>query len=84
MLPGDFTQVLTTLIFTNCHILHFRRDDALACIVHLRNILADFSFTRLFQVFKTKVIQLFIITALVTILRREAGQEQGIITLFDP
>ena len=60
---GFNTQFAAVHVLADSHIFHFRRDDALFGIVHLRTAFAGFSPVRQGNVFETQMIQRMVVAA---------------------
>ncbi|MNL11100.1 hypothetical protein D3C87_1319220 [compost metagenome] len=66
------------------HVFHFRRDDALARIVHLRHIGTRLGTARVGQLGKAQVRRGRVVGAVAAIFGRQARQHLGVAALLDP
>ncbi len=80
----QFGQAVETLVFADGDKFHFRRDDALTCIVHLRDIAAGLGAARLTHMGQAQFGKCGIGQASTAVGRGLLGQALGVATLFDP
>ncbi|MNG77208.1 hypothetical protein D3C79_357540 [compost metagenome] len=71
-------------VFADGHILHLGSDDALAGIVHLRDVGARLGTARVAHVGETQLGQLGIVQALLAEVGAQAAQALGVATRVDP
>src|SRR5690606_24845493 len=71
-------------VFADGHKLHFRSNDALACIVHLADVGACFGTARLADMLKTQVGGLYVALALLAVAGTYSSQQFSIAALFNP
>ena len=85
MLAGEeFRQIVAALVFADGDKFHFRRDDALARVVHLGHVHAGFGLARLALEIEAQLGQCGIVQALPAEFRSRPGQRLGVAALFDP
>ncbi|MNS74675.1 hypothetical protein D3C72_1081580 [compost metagenome] len=84
LVVGLVVQRLQVQRFAQRHVLHFRRDDALARIVHLRHVGAGLGAARVGQLGKAQVRGGGVIGTVAAVFRRQARQHFSVAALFDP
>ena len=67
LLGNELRQVIATLGFANGDVFHFRRDDALARVVHLRYVFARQRATRMAREIKAHISKLWVMQARATV-----------------
>jgi len=79
-----FNILLALQVFADRHVFHFRRDDALAGVVHLRDILARQGAARLAGELEAQRVETLVGFTQAAVFAREFREEFGVVTLGNP
>ncbi len=79
-----FNVFLAAQVLANGHILHFRRNNTLASVMHLRHVFTGLRLARFALQVETQFCQLGVIQALNAVFRTGATQQLCVIAFFNP